>query len=88
MGIEQARGRLGELADAVTGAEPVVLTKRGRACAVLVDCDEYLRFKQASARAAREELAALLPQIHEQFEHAGLDRRLVHQAIDAVRRLA
>jgi prevent-host-death family protein len=87
IGIEEARGRLGELAGSVGDGEPVVLAKRGRACAVLVDCEEYLAFKEASARAARRELTELLPKIHAQLEHVGVDRRLVRQAIDAVRRL-
>ncbi len=87
IGIERARARLGELAESVAAGDAVVLCNRGRARAVLVDVEEYLRFKEASARAAREELATLLPKIHSQLEHVGLDRRLVRDAIDAVRRI-
>jgi len=54
---------------------------------VLVDCEEYLAFKAAAAHAARQELAELLPKIQSQLEQAGLDRRLVRQAVEAARRL-
>lgn len=87
VGIEKARAQLGELAGSVGLDGPVVLTRRGRSCAVLVDREEYLAFKEATARAARQELAELLPKIQSQLEQAGLDRRLVRQAVEAVRRL-
>jgi prevent-host-death family protein len=88
LGIEEARGRLGEIADEVAGGGPaVVLAKRGRARAVLVDREEYARFKEHSTRAARTELQRLLPRIQAQIEEVGLDRMLIRQAIDASRRL-
>lgn len=88
MGIEEARGRLGEIAERVAeGGDAVVLAKRGRARAVLVDREEYARFKEHSTRAARAELQKLLPQIQSQIEQAGLDRKMVRDAIEASRRL-
>lgn len=88
VGIEEARARLGELVGEVAeGGDPVVLTRRGRLAAVLVDRDEYLRFKEAEARGARAELEALLPRIREQVEEAGLDGAVVLRALAAVRRL-
>jgi prevent-host-death family protein len=89
LGVEEARGRLGELAaEVAAGADPIVLTKRGRALAVLVDRDQYARFKEHSSRVARGELQKLLPQIQSQIEQEGLDRRLIRDAIDAAKRLA
>ena len=88
LGVEKARGRLGELAEEVAGgADPVVLTKRGRAVAVLVDREQYARFKEHSSRVARAELQKLLPQIQSQIEQVGLDRKKIRDAIEAVRRL-
>lgn len=54
---------------------------------MLVGCEEYLAFKEAAARAARRDLADLLPKIQAQLEHTGLDRRFVRHAIETVRRL-
>ena len=88
LGIEEARGRLGEIAEEVAeGGEPVILAKRGRARAVLVDREEYARFKEQSTRAARAELQKLLPQIQAEIERAGLDRTSIRRAIDASQRL-
>jgi prevent-host-death family protein len=88
LGIEEARGRLGEIAEDVAGgSDSVVLTKRGRALAVLVDADQYRRFKEHASRTARAELQRLLPQIQAEIERAGLDRKLIRDAIDASRRL-
>jgi prevent-host-death family protein len=88
IGIEEARARLGEVAEAVAdGSDPVVLTKRGRAVGVLVDHEQYRRFKEHSSRVARSELQRLLPQIQAEIERAGLDRRLIRDAIDASQRL-
>lgn len=88
IGVEAARGKLGELAAEVAGGgDPVILSRRGRADAVLVSRVEYLRFKEARSRAAREELEALLPRIREQVERSGLDPVHVLHALEAVRRL-
>ena len=88
LGIEEARARLGDVAGEVAdGADPVVLTKRGRALAVLVDAEQYRRYKEHTSRVARSELQRLLPQIQAEIERAGLDRRLIRDAIDASQRL-
>jgi prevent-host-death family protein len=88
LGIEDARARLGEVAEDVAGgSDPVVLTKRGRALAVLVDAERYRRYKEHTSRAARAELQRLLPQIQAEIERARLDRRLIRDAIDASERL-
>ncbi len=88
LGIEEARARLGEIAEEASGNhEPVVLAKRGKALAVIVDVHEYARFKEHSSRTARAELQKLLPRIQTEIERAGLDRRMIRQAIDATERL-
>ena len=88
LGIEEARGRLGEIAEEVAeGSDAVVLSKRGKALAVLVDSAQYRRFKEHSSRTARAELQRLLPQIQAEIERAGLDRTLIRDAIDASQRL-
>lgn len=88
MGIEEARGRLGKLADDVAGGgDAVILVKRGRAKAVLVDRGEYLRFKVAASEQARARLAELMETIRENAGRSGLEPGVVQEAIEAVRRL-
>ncbi len=88
VGIEEARGRLGELADEVAGgSDPVVLSRRGIARAMLIDRDKYLRFKVHQSREDRAELERLLVRVETQMEHVGLDRSSVREALEIVRRL-
>jgi prevent-host-death family protein len=87
-GIEEARGKLGRLADEVAeGGEAVILAKRGRAAAVLVAADEYLRFKLDATREAREQLGRELAKVRRRVAALGLDPALVDEAIEAARRL-
>jgi prevent-host-death family protein len=88
LGVERARGELGRLAASVAaGGDPVVLTSRGRAQAVLVSRDEYAAFKLAQTETARAELAEKLAGIREQVERSDLDVAAVDEAIAAARRL-
>jgi prevent-host-death family protein len=87
IGVEEARARLGQLADEVAHGEPVVLTRRGRALAVLVSTDEYERLVEERRRRAREELAAHLAEVRERVAAAGLDVSVVEEAISAARGL-
>jgi len=88
VGVEKARGELGRLAASVAaGEEPVVLTRRGRAEAVLVGRDEYAEFKLKRSEAARAELARKLGEVRERIERSGLDAAVVEEAIAAARRL-
>jgi len=87
MGIEEARGKLGDLAQAVEQrGEPVVLTKRGRPLAVLLSRDEYGRFKLSETAAARAELERHLAKVRRSVKGAALKRSVVDEAIAAVRR--
>jgi prevent-host-death family protein len=88
VGIEEARAKLGQLAEEVSGgAEPIVLAKKGRALAVLLGRDEYSRFKEAASRRVREDLASRLTEVRRRIVEAGLEPRAVDEAISAVREL-
>jgi PHD/YefM family antitoxin component YafN of YafNO toxin-antitoxin module len=88
IGIEEARGRLGELAEQVAeSGDAVILCRRGIGRAMLVDRDEYLRFKVAMNAEARAELERLLGKVEAQVVGAGLDRTLVREAIEIARQL-
>jgi len=87
MGIEEARAKLGDLAQEVEQrGEPVVLTKRGRPLAVLLNRDDYGRFKLAETAAARTELGRRLAKVRRSVKGTALKRRVVDEAIAAVRR--
>ena len=87
IGVERARGRLGELVDEVARkGGPIVLTKRGEQRAVLLSQAEFERLKTAASRNAREELRARLAIVREQVTRAKIDPRVVDQAIAAARR--
>lgn len=87
VGIESARGKLGELADEVSaGGEPVILTKRGEAVAVLVSREEYARLKEAMSEKARLALRQRLVTIRKSISDAGLPMEVVDEAIKATRR--
>ena len=87
VGIESARGKLGQLADEVsTGAEPVIFTKHGEAIAVLLGHGEYARLKDALAQKARSELKDLIKTVRDSVERAQLPMEVVDEAIKATRR--
>lgn len=84
--MDKARAKLGQLAEEVEAAdEPVVLTRRGQALAVLVSPAEYERLIEARRRSAQEELRARLTEIRKSVEDAGLDVTVVDDAISAAR---
>lgn len=89
VGVEEARGVLGRLAEDVADAdEPVWLTKRGRPLAVLVSRDEYTRLRRQATRAERAELSELLAESRRRTVEAGVDTDAVDEAIDAARRIS
>lgn len=88
VGIEEARGALGRLVDEVAaGADPVALTKRGRALAMLVSRDEYAELKLAASREARADLERRLTEARRRVKRAGLDPTVIDGAIAAARRV-
>jgi prevent-host-death family protein len=89
IGVEEARGRLGALAQEVAaGSEPIVLAKRGQALAVLVSREEYSRLKMAATRLVRAELQDRLERVGEKAREAGLADEDIREAIAAARSLA
>jgi antitoxin YefM len=88
IGVEEARTRLGRLAEeVVAGDDAVVLTRRGRPLAVLLSPAEYERLQESRRRLAQVELAARLGEIRERVAAAGLDVSVVEEAIAAARGL-
>ncbi len=88
VGVEEARGSLGQLVDDVAaGGHVVALTKRGRPLVVLVSREEYVRLKLAQADQARSELREALGEARRKVGAAGLDPGVIDEAIAAARRL-
>lgn len=88
LGIEEARGQLGRLADEIAeGGDAVILAKRGRARAVLVSREEYYRFKLDSTRQARQDLQRALERTRKRIAEAEIEPSAIEEAIDAARRL-
>ena len=74
IGLDKARGKLGQLAEEVRAEnEPVVLMRRGEPLAVLVSPAEYERLTAADRRAAAEQLQARLIEVRNTVRKAGLD---------------
>jgi prevent-host-death family protein len=87
IGVEEARSRLGQLANEATQDGPVVLTRRGQAVAVLMSPAEYERLLEARRELARAALAGHLAEVRERVAAAGLDVSVVDDAINAARGL-
>lgn len=88
VGVEEARGSLGKLAEEVAAGDEVWLTKRGRPLAVLVGRDEYDRMRAAATRAERAELAERLAEARRRVKEAGVDPQIIDDALAAVRQSA
>ena len=86
IGLDKARGKLGQLAEEVRADNaPVVLMRRGEPLAVLVSPAEYERLTEADRRAAAEQLQARLSAVRDTVRNAGLDVAVVDEAIAAAR---
>lgn len=85
VGVEEARSRLGRLAEDVAAGDEVWLTKRGRPLAVLVGRAEFDRLRVAASRAERAELAQRLADARRQVAEAGLDPAILDEALAAAR---
>ena len=84
IGLDKARGKLGQLAEEVRAENaPVVLMRRGEPLAVLVSPAEYERLTAADRRAAAEQLQARLVEVRNTVRDAGLDVAVVDEAIAA-----
>jgi prevent-host-death family protein len=88
VGVEDARGSLGQLVDDVAaGGDVIALTKRGRPLAVLVSREEYMRMKLAQTEQARTELREALSVARQKVGEAGMDPGVIDEAIAAARQL-
>jgi len=88
VGVDDARGSLGRLVEEVAGGGDVIaLTKRGKALAVLVSRDEYMKLKLVATERARAELGEALGAARQAVRAAGLDVGVIDEAINAARRL-
>lgn len=86
VGVEDSRGKLGKLIEEVASTnEPIVMTKRGHALAVLVSRDEYARLKALASKSSRAELAARLAKVRREVARAGLESDVIDEAIEAAR---
>lgn len=89
MGVEEARGRLGQLAEQVAdGTDEIHLTRRGRPVAVLIGRDEYARLRAAATRAERAELAERVADARQRIAQSGADPAILDEALDSIRRSA
>ncbi len=87
VGVEEARNRLGRLAEEVNdSSDVVVLTRRGEPLAVLMGTQEYQRSLEVQRQAARAELQSRVEALRRAVSEAGIDVALVDEAVRAARR--
>ena len=86
IGVDKARGRLGQLAEQAS-SEPVILTRRGQRLAVLIGPDDYEQLLAERRDRARERLAERLLAVRQSVTDSGLDAAVVDEAIAAARAL-
>jgi len=86
IGVDKARARLSQLAEEVAADDqPIVLTRRGQALAILVSPAEYNQLIEDRRRHATEQLRISLVNVRQSVADAGLDVSLVDDAITAAR---
>jgi antitoxin YefM len=88
IGVEDARSRLGKLADEVEEAgEPIAITRHGRPIAVLIAPGDYSDLLESRRELARQRLQEHLVEIRLKVRDAGLDAAVVDEAMASVRAL-
>lgn len=87
IGVDQARARLGQLAEQAAASEPVILTRRGERPAVLIGPDDYEQLLSERRAHARQQLADRLAAVRDSVTASGLDASVVDDAIAAARAL-
>ena len=86
VGVEDARARLGRLAEEVSESDQAVfLTRRGTPIAVLISRAEYERLQAIRRRVALDALRSHLSDIRQAVIDGGLDVSLGDDAIRAAR---
>jgi prevent-host-death family protein len=88
IGVEEARSRLGQLADeAEEAGEAIAITRHGRPIAVLIAPSEYSDLLESRRELARQRLQRQLAEIRARVSDAGLDAAVVDEAMASARAL-
>ncbi|SHF73817.1 antitoxin YefM [Desulfofundulus australicus DSM 11792] len=84
--VENARRILGDLISRVNeNKQPVVITRRSKEKAILLDYDEYVRLKTLAEKAKEDRLIEALEKIQQAVAEAGIPYEAVAEAIREVR---
>ena len=86
IGVDKARGRLGQLAERAS-SEPVILTRRGERLAVLIGPEDYEQLVAERRERARAQLIERLGEVRASVAESGLEVSVVDEAIAAARAL-
>ncbi len=86
LGVEEARKNLGNLiADVARKKQPVVITRRTKEKAVLVNYEEYKKLEEMAESAAANDVSLALKRIRRSVAAEGLPIGSVEEAIREVR---
>lgn len=86
LGVEEARRILGELVTNVCQRkEAVVITRRSKEKAVLLDYEEYRRLRGLEKEVAARRVADALSRIRRTVQDAGIPESVIQESIDEVR---
>jgi len=86
LGVEEARRILGELISRVSRErETVVITRRAREKAVLMNYEEYRKLQELAAEATAKRAAEALARIRAGVAEAGIPESVVGEAVREVR---
>ncbi len=86
LGVEEARRVLGELVSRVSRErETVVITRRAREKAVLINYEEYRKLQELAAEATAKRVAEALARIRAGVAQAGIPESVVGEAVLEVR---
>ncbi|GAB6274799.1 MAG: type II toxin-antitoxin system Phd/YefM family antitoxin [Peptococcaceae bacterium] len=86
MNVESARRILGDLINQVNeNKQPVIITRRSKGKAVLLDYNEYLRLKSLVEKTKEYQLIEALERIQQAVAMEGISCEAVDEAIREVR---
>lgn len=86
MGVEDARRILGDLVSRVNKTkDPVIITRRAREKAVLLDYEAYLTLHKLAEQAKEQQVIAALERIQHAVAEEGIPYESVDEAIREVR---
>jgi prevent-host-death family protein len=86
IGVEELRGRLGMVMKEITsGAEPVIVTRRGGKPCVLISRDEYARLRALANRAAAADVLDRMERARKAISEAGVDESVLDEVTAALK---